>query len=128
MESDIGTEAGKIKQARGSRAEQVGDVIDSRAHAETTANSLAAGKAAVSASVLRIERECAASSEPGKLIQGVFLATQVGGRSEVPCSDVVAGDSADNAPLCSQGMATETQAALTAPRTAGLETELGSIL
>ncbi|KAH6945788.1 hypothetical protein HPB50_009946 [Hyalomma asiaticum] len=116
----------KLKQARASRAEQVGDIVECRAHSEPAANSLAAGKAAVSASVLRTEWECAVSSEPEKQIQGMLLATQVAGRSEVPCSDVVPRDSPDTAPLCSQVVETETHATLTATRTAGLETELGS--
>ncbi|KAH6945109.1 hypothetical protein HPB50_007254 [Hyalomma asiaticum] len=59
---------------------------------------------------------------------GVLLTTQAAGRSEVPCSDVVAGDSPDTAPLCSQCVENETHAALTAARTAGLETALGSDL
>ncbi|KAH6919878.1 hypothetical protein HPB50_029135 [Hyalomma asiaticum] len=59
---------------------------------------------------------------------GVLLTTQAAGRSEVPCSDVVAGDSPDTAPLCSQCVENETHSALTAARTAGLETELGSDL
>ncbi|KAH6923127.1 hypothetical protein HPB50_022985 [Hyalomma asiaticum] len=118
----------KLRQARASRAEQVGEVVECMAHSEPAANSLAVGKAAVSASVLRTERECAASSEPEKQIQGMLLATQVAGRGEVPCSDVVAGDSPDIPPLCSQDMEAETHAALTAARTAGLETELGSDL
>ncbi|KAH6929205.1 hypothetical protein HPB50_024161 [Hyalomma asiaticum] len=58
----------------------------------------------------------------------MLLATQVAGRGEVPCSDVVAGDSPDIPPLCSQDMEAETQATVTATRTAGLETELGSDL
>ncbi|KAH6948600.1 hypothetical protein HPB50_025221 [Hyalomma asiaticum] len=118
----------KLKQARASRAEQVGEVVECMAHSEPAANSLTVGKAAVSASVLRTEWECAASSEPEKQIQGMLLATQVAGRGEVPCSDVVAGDSPDTEPLCSQGVETETHAALTATRTAGLDTELGSDL
>ncbi|KAH6936123.1 hypothetical protein HPB50_013499 [Hyalomma asiaticum] len=118
----------KLKQAKASRAEQVGDVVECRAHSEPAANSLAAGNAAVSASVLRTERECAASSEPEKQIQGMLLATQVAVRSEVPCSDVVPGDSHDTAPLFSQGVEIETHATLTATRTAGLETECGSDL
>ncbi|KAH6931765.1 hypothetical protein HPB50_000358 [Hyalomma asiaticum] len=93
----------KLKQARASRAKQVGDVVECRAHSEPAANSLAAGKAAVSASVLRTERECALSAEPEKQIQGMLLATQVAGHSEVPCSDIVPGDSPDTAPLCSAG-------------------------
>ncbi|KAH6934831.1 hypothetical protein HPB50_001267 [Hyalomma asiaticum] len=118
----------KLRQARAPRAEQLGEVIDCRKHTEPAARSLAAGKARVSESVLRTERECAASSEPEKQIQGMLLATQVAGRGEVPCSDVVAGDSPDTEPLCSQGVETETHAALTATRTAGLDTELGSDL
>ncbi|KAH6922449.1 hypothetical protein HPB50_013687 [Hyalomma asiaticum] len=118
----------KLKQARASRAEQVGEVVECMAHSEPAANSLAVGKAAVSASVLRTEWECAASSEPEKQMPGVLLATQVAGHGEVPCSDVVAGDSPDTAPLCSQCVENETHAALTAARTAGLETELGSDL
>ncbi|KAH6924535.1 hypothetical protein HPB50_019328 [Hyalomma asiaticum] len=121
-------ELAKVKQARAPRAEQVGKVIECRADSEPAANSLAAGKAAVSPGVLRTERECAASSEPEKQIQGMLLAAQVAGRGEVPCSDVVAGNSPDIPPLCSQDMEAETQAALTATRTAGLETELGSDL
>ncbi|KAH6940355.1 hypothetical protein HPB50_026975 [Hyalomma asiaticum] len=116
----------KLKQARALRAEQVGDVVECRAHSEPAENSLAAGKAAVSASVLSTERECAASSEPEKQIQEMLLATQVAVRSDVPCSDAVPGDSPDTAPLCSQGVETETRATLTATRTAGLERELGS--
>ncbi|KAH6932960.1 hypothetical protein HPB50_011099 [Hyalomma asiaticum] len=118
----------KLKQARASRADQVGEVVECMAHSEPAANSLAVGKAAVSASVLRTEWECATSSEPEKQIQGMLLATQVAGRGEVPCSDVVAGDSPDTEPLCPQGVETETHAALTATRTAGLDTELGSDL
>ncbi|KAH6926050.1 hypothetical protein HPB50_013486 [Hyalomma asiaticum] len=106
----------------------VGEVVECRAHSEPAANSLAAGKATVSESVLRTERECAASSEPEKQMPGVLLTTQAAGRSEVPCSDVVAGDSPDTAPLCSQCVENETHATLTATRTAGLETELGSDL
>ncbi|KAH6928327.1 hypothetical protein HPB50_014279 [Hyalomma asiaticum] len=119
-------ELAKLKQTRAPRAEQVGEVIECRADSEPAANSLAAGKAAVSAGVLRTERECAASSEPEKQIQGMLLATQVAGRGEVPCSDVVAGDSPDTVPLCSQSMEAETHVTLTATRTAELETELGS--
>ncbi|KAH6924385.1 hypothetical protein HPB50_016526 [Hyalomma asiaticum] len=115
-------ELAKLKQAKASRAELVGKVIESRADSEPAANSLAAGKAAVSPGVLRTERECAASSEPEKQIQGMLLAAQVAGRGEVPCSDVVAGNSPDIPPLCSQDMEAETQATLTATRTAGLET------
>ncbi|KAH6921194.1 hypothetical protein HPB50_027821 [Hyalomma asiaticum] len=121
-------ELAKLKQARAARAEQVGEVIECRADSEPAANSLAAGKAVVSAGVLRTVRECAASSEPEKQIQGMLLATQLAGRGEVPCSDVVAGDSPDTEPLYSQGVETETHAALTATRTAGLDTELGSDL
>ncbi|KAH6946111.1 hypothetical protein HPB50_011719 [Hyalomma asiaticum] len=121
-------ELAKLKQAKTSRAELVGKVIECRADSEPAANSLAAGKAAVSPGVLRTERECAASSEPEKQIQGMLLAAQVAGRGEVPCSDVVAGNSPDIPPLCSQDMEAETQATLTATRTAGLETELGSDL
>ncbi|KAH6939959.1 hypothetical protein HPB50_022989 [Hyalomma asiaticum] len=121
-------ELAKLKQARAPRAEQVGKVIECRADSEPAANSLAAGKAAVSPGVLRTERECAASSEPEKQIQGMLLAAQVAGRGEVPCSDVVAGDSPDTEPQCSQCVENETHAALTAARTAGLETELGSDL
>ncbi|KAH6925485.1 hypothetical protein HPB50_006047 [Hyalomma asiaticum] len=121
-------ELAKLKQARAPRAEQVGKVIECRADSEPAANSLAAGKAAVSPGVLRTELECAASSEPEKQIQGMLLAAQVAGRGEVPCSDVVAGDSPDTEPQCSQGVETETHAALTATRTAGLDTELGSDL
>ncbi|KAH6928314.1 hypothetical protein HPB50_014131 [Hyalomma asiaticum] len=121
-------ELAKLKQARAPRAEQVGKVIECRADSEPAANSLAAGKAAVSPGVLRTERECAASSEPEKQIQGMLLAAQVAGRGEMPCSDVVAGDSPDTEPQCSQGVETETHAALTATRTAGLDTELGSDL
>ncbi|KAH6947500.1 hypothetical protein HPB50_019576 [Hyalomma asiaticum] len=109
----------KLKQARASRAEQVGKVVECMAHSEPAAKSLAVRKAAVSASVLRTEWECAVSSEPERQIQGMLLATQVAGRSEVPCSDAVAGDNPDTAPLCSQNMEAET-------RTAELETELGS--
>ncbi|KAH6921354.1 hypothetical protein HPB50_027658 [Hyalomma asiaticum] len=119
-------ELAKLKQTRAPRAEQVGEIIECRADSEPAANSLAAGKAAVSAGVLRTERECAASSEPEKQIQGMLLATQVAGRGEVPCSDVVAGDSPDTVPLCSQSMEAETHVTLTATRTAELETELGS--
>ncbi|KAH6930050.1 hypothetical protein HPB50_008121 [Hyalomma asiaticum] len=115
-------ELAKLKQARAPRAEQVGKVIECRADSEPAANSLAAGKAAVSPGVLRTERECAASSEPEKQIQGMLLATQVAGRGEVPCSDVVAGDSPDTVPLCSQSMEAETHVTLTATRTAELET------
>ncbi|KAH6935087.1 hypothetical protein HPB50_003403 [Hyalomma asiaticum] len=118
----------KLRQARASRAEQVGEVVECMAHSEPAANSLAVGKAAASASVLRTEWECAVSSEPEKQIHGMLLATQVAGRGEVPCSDVVAGDSPDIPPLCSQDMEAETQATVTATRTAGLETELGSDL
>ncbi|KAH6936014.1 hypothetical protein HPB50_012511 [Hyalomma asiaticum] len=118
----------KLRQARASRAEQVGEVVECRAHSEPAANSLAAEKAAMSPGVLRTERECAASSEPETQMPGVLLTTQAAGRSEVPCSDVVAGDSPDTAPLCSQCVENETHAALTAARTAGLETELGSDL
>ncbi|KAH6928049.1 hypothetical protein HPB50_010891 [Hyalomma asiaticum] len=118
----------KLRQARASRAEQLGEVVECRAHSEPAVNSLAAGKATVSESVLRTERECAASSEREKQMPGVLLTTQAAGRSEVPCSDVVAGDSPDTAPLCSQCVENETHAALTAARTAGLETELGSDL
>ncbi|KAH6925780.1 hypothetical protein HPB50_009874 [Hyalomma asiaticum] len=114
-------ELAKLKRARAPRAEQVGEV-ECRADSEPAANSLAAGKAAVSAGVLRTERECAASSEPEKQMPGVLLTTQAAGRSEVPCSDVVAGDSPDTAPLCSQCVENETHATLTATRTAGLET------
>ncbi|KAH6921388.1 hypothetical protein HPB50_027623 [Hyalomma asiaticum] len=121
-------ELAKLKQTRAPRAEQVGEIIECRADSEPAANSLAAGKAAVSAGVLRTERECAASSEPEKQIQGMLLATQVAGRGEVPCSDVVAGDSPDTVPLCSQSMEAETHVTLTATRTAELETELGSDL
>ncbi|KAH6930119.1 hypothetical protein HPB50_009819 [Hyalomma asiaticum] len=121
-------ELAKLKQAKASRAELVGKVIECRADSEPAANSLAAEKAAVSPGVLRTERECAASSEPEKQIQGMLLAAQVAGRGEVPCSDVVAGNSPDIPPLCSQDMEAETQATLTATRTAGLETELGSDL
>ncbi|KAH6921995.1 hypothetical protein HPB50_007293 [Hyalomma asiaticum] len=121
-------ELAKLKQARAPRAEQVGEVIECRADSEPAANSLAAGKAAVSAGVLRTERKCAASSEPEKQMPGVLLTTQAAGRSVGPCSDVVAGDSPDTAPLCSQCVENETHAALTAARTAGLETELGSDL
>ncbi|KAH6939674.1 hypothetical protein HPB50_020427 [Hyalomma asiaticum] len=121
-------ELAKLKQARAPRAERVGEVVECMAHSEPAANSLAVGKAAASASVLRTEWECAVSSEPEKQIQGMLLATQVAGRGEVPCSDVVAGDSPDIPPLCSQDMEAETQATLTATRTAGLETELGSDL
>ncbi|KAH6919957.1 hypothetical protein HPB50_029055 [Hyalomma asiaticum] len=120
-------ELAKLKRARAPRAEQVGKV-ECRADSEPAANSLAAGKAAVSTGVLRAERECAASSEPEKQMPGVLLATQVAGHGEVPCSDVGAGDSPDTAPLCSQCVENETHAALTAARTAGLETELGSDL
>ncbi|KAH6942801.1 hypothetical protein HPB50_010743 [Hyalomma asiaticum] len=102
--------------------------FETEADSEPAANSLAAGKAAVSPGVLRTERECAASSEPEKQIQGMLLAAQVAGRGEVPCSDVVAGDGPDTEPQCSQGVETETHAALTATRTAGLDTELGSDL
>ncbi|KAH6948856.1 hypothetical protein HPB50_026607 [Hyalomma asiaticum] len=116
----------KLKQARASRTELVGELVECRTHSEPAANSLAAGKATVSESVLRTERECAVSSEPEKQIQGMLLATQVAGRGEVPCSDVVAGDSPDIPPLCSQNMEAETHATLTATRTAGLE--LGSDL
>ncbi|KAH6945472.1 hypothetical protein HPB50_008711 [Hyalomma asiaticum] len=119
-------ELAKLRQTRAPCAEQVGEVIECRADSEPAANSLAAGKAAVSAGVLRTERECAASSEPEKQIQGMLLATQVAGRGEVPCSDVVAGDSPDTVPLCSQSMEAETHVTLTATRTAELETELGS--
>ncbi|KAH6925847.1 hypothetical protein HPB50_011131 [Hyalomma asiaticum] len=118
-------ELAKLKQARASRAEQVGEVIECRAHSEPAANSSAAGKAAVSASVLRTEWECGVSSEPEKQIQGMLLATQVAGRREVPCSDVVPRDSPA---LGSQCVETEAHAALTATRTAGLDTELGSDL
>ncbi|KAH6924377.1 hypothetical protein HPB50_016376 [Hyalomma asiaticum] len=118
----------KLKQAKASRAELLGEVVECRTHSEPAANSLAAGKATVSESVLRTERECAASSEPEKQMPGVLLTTQAAGRSEVPCSDVVAGDSPDTAPLCSQCVENETHAALTAARTARLETELGSDL
>ncbi|KAH6919622.1 hypothetical protein HPB50_029390 [Hyalomma asiaticum] len=118
----------KLKQARVSRAEQVGEVVECMAHSEPAANSFAVGKAAVSASVLRTEWECAVSSEPEKQIQGMLLATQVAGLGEVPCSDVVAGDSPDIPPLCSQSMEAETHATLTATQTTGLETELGSDL
>ncbi|KAH6923381.1 hypothetical protein HPB50_000778 [Hyalomma asiaticum] len=118
----------KLRQARASRAEQLGEVVECRAHSEPAVNSLAAGKATVSESVLRTERECAASSEREKQMPGVLLTTQAAGRSEVPCSDVVAGDSPDTAPLCSQCVENETHAAITAARTAGLETELGSDL
>ncbi|KAH6935697.1 hypothetical protein HPB50_008178 [Hyalomma asiaticum] len=59
---------------------------------------------------------------------GGLLTTQAAGRREVPCSDVVAGDSPDTAPLCSQCVENETHATLTATRTAGFETELGSDL
>ncbi|KAH6930855.1 hypothetical protein HPB50_020059 [Hyalomma asiaticum] len=121
-------ELAKLKRARAPRAEQVGEVIECRTHSEPAANSLAAGKATASESVLRTERECAAASEPEKQMPGVLLTTQAAGRSEVPCSDVVAGDSPDTAPLCSQCVENETHAALTAARTAGLETELGSDL
>ncbi|KAH6932615.1 hypothetical protein HPB50_008062 [Hyalomma asiaticum] len=121
-------ELAKLKQAKASRAELVGKVIECRADSEPAANSLAAEKAAVSPGVLRTEREFAASSEPEKQIQGMLLAAQVAGRGEVPCSDVVAGNSPDIPPLCSQDMEAETQATLTATRTAGLETELGSDL
>ncbi|KAH6938727.1 hypothetical protein HPB50_012157 [Hyalomma asiaticum] len=121
-------ELAKLKLARAPRAEQVGKVIECRADSEPAANSLAAGKAAVSPGVLRTERECAASSEPEKQIQGMLLAAQVAGRGEVPCSDVVAGDGPDTEPQCSQGVETETHAALTATRTAGLDSELGSDL
>ncbi|KAH6927029.1 hypothetical protein HPB50_025344 [Hyalomma asiaticum] len=121
-------ELAKLKQAKASRAELVGKVIECRADSEPAANSLAAEKAAVSPGVLRTERECAASSEPEKQMPGVLLTTQAAGRSEVPCSDVVAGDSPDTAPLCSQCVENETHATLTAARTAGLETELGSDL
>ncbi|KAH6926130.1 hypothetical protein HPB50_015081 [Hyalomma asiaticum] len=121
-------ELAKLRQARASRAEQVGEVVECMAHSEPAANSLAVGKAAASASVLRTEWECAVSSEPEKQIHGMLLATQVAGRGEVPCSDVVAGDSPDIPPLCSQDMEAETQATVTATRTAGLETELGSDL
>ncbi|KAH6933101.1 hypothetical protein HPB50_012097 [Hyalomma asiaticum] len=118
----------KLKQAKASRAELVGEVVECRTHSEPAANSLAAGKATVSESVLRTGRECAASSEPEKQMPGVLLTTQAAGRSEVPCSDVVAGDGPDTAPLCSQCVENETHAALTAARTAGLETGLGSDL
>ncbi|KAH6921185.1 hypothetical protein HPB50_027833 [Hyalomma asiaticum] len=118
----------KLKQARAPRAEQVDEAIECRADSEPAANSLAAGKAAVSAGVLRTEREWAASSEPEKQMPGVLLTTQAAGRSVGPCSDVVAGDSPDTAPLFSQCVENETHAALTAARTAGLETELGSDL
>ncbi|KAH6921385.1 hypothetical protein HPB50_027627 [Hyalomma asiaticum] len=121
-------ELAKLKQAKASRAEQVGEVVECRTHSEPAANSLAAGKATVSESVLRTERECAASSEPENQMQGVLLTTQAAGRSEVPCSDTVAGDSPDTAPLCSQCVENETHDALTAARIAGLETELGSDL
>ncbi|KAH6921363.1 hypothetical protein HPB50_027649 [Hyalomma asiaticum] len=121
-------ELAKLKQAKASRAELVGEVVECRTHSEPAANSLAAGKATVSESVLRTERECAASTEPEKQMPGVLLTTQAAGRSEVPCSDVVAGDSPDTAPLCSQCVENETHTALTAARTAGLETELGSDL
>ncbi|KAH6925777.1 hypothetical protein HPB50_009863 [Hyalomma asiaticum] len=121
-------ELAKLKQAKASRAELVGEVVECRTHSEPAANSLAAGKATVSESVLRTERECAASSEPEKQMPGVLLTTQAAGRSEVPCSDVVAGDSPDTAPLCSQCVENETHATLTATRTAGLDTELGSDL
>ncbi|KAH6927592.1 hypothetical protein HPB50_006065 [Hyalomma asiaticum] len=121
-------ELAKLKQAKASRAELVGKVIECRADSEPAANSLAAEKAAMSPGVLRTERECAASSEPEKQMPGVLLTTQAAGRSEVPCSDVVAGDSPDTAPLCSQCVENETHATLTATRTAGLETELGSDL
>ncbi|KAH6924378.1 hypothetical protein HPB50_016377 [Hyalomma asiaticum] len=121
-------ELAKLKQAKASRAELVGKVIGCRADSEPAANSLAAGKAAVPPGVLRTEREFAASSEPEKQIQGMLLAAQVAGHGEVPCSDVVAGNSPDIPPLCSQDMEAETQATLTATRTAGLETELGSDL
>ncbi|KAH6921078.1 hypothetical protein HPB50_027936 [Hyalomma asiaticum] len=121
-------ELAKLKQAKASRAELVGEVVECRTHSEPAANSLAAGKATVSESVLRTEQECAASSEPEKQMPGVLLTTQAAGRSEVPCSDVVAGDSPDTAPLCSQCVENETHATLTATRTAGLETELGSDL
>ncbi|KAH6924111.1 hypothetical protein HPB50_012014 [Hyalomma asiaticum] len=121
-------ELAKLKQARAPRAEQLGEVIDCRKYTEPAARSLAAGKATVSESVLRTERECAASSEPEKQMPGVLLTTQAAGRSEVPCSDVVTGDSPDTAPLCSQCVENETHATLTATRTAGLEAELGSDL
>ncbi|KAH6935293.1 hypothetical protein HPB50_005028 [Hyalomma asiaticum] len=121
-------ELAKLKQAKASRAELVGKVIECRVDSEPAANSLAAEKAAVSPGVLGTEREFAASSEPEKQIQGMLLAAQVAGRGEVPCSDVVAGNSPDIPPLCSQDMEAETQATLTATRTAGLETELGSDL
>ncbi|KAH6946101.1 hypothetical protein HPB50_011629 [Hyalomma asiaticum] len=121
-------ELAKLKQAKASRAELVGKVIECRADSEPAANSLAAEKAAMSPGVLRTERECAASSEPEKQMPGVLLTTQAAGRSEVPCSDVVAGDSPDTAPPCSQCVENETHATLTATRTAGLETELGSDL
>ncbi|KAH6945689.1 hypothetical protein HPB50_009618 [Hyalomma asiaticum] len=100
-------ELAKLKQARAPRAEQLCEVIDCRKYTEPAERSLAAGKATVSESVLRTERECAASSEPAKQIQGMLLATQVAGRSEVPCSDAVAGDNPDTAPLCSQNMEAE---------------------
>ncbi|KAH6929204.1 hypothetical protein HPB50_024160 [Hyalomma asiaticum] len=56
----------KLRQARASRAEQVGEVVECMAHSEPAANSLAVGKAAASANVLRTEWECAVSSEPEK--------------------------------------------------------------